>query len=227
MGTIRYSRALLVGLCAALATGLGPGAWAAPVAGPPPAAGAPVAVPVDGARSLGPAAVGRGPHGALRALTDLAARRLLTADLVAAAKWGTASPIDDAERERQVLASVARRARAVGADPTATVTIFRDQIEANKAVQRALHRRWRAHPAEAPTGRPELTEVRAEINRLNDGLVGAIAATEPDRAAPLCTLALVPEAIRASRTHRLDGPHGLAFVRGLRSVCQPPTAVGD
>ncbi|MFJ6390702.1 chorismate mutase [Streptomyces sp. NPDC091972] len=53
---------------------------------------------------------------ALYPVADLAAERLTTADLVAAAKWGTDSPIDDPTREQQVLDDVAARAELLGAD---------------------------------------------------------------------------------------------------------------
>ncbi len=146
------------------------------------------------------ASAGTGVRGALRPLAELSARRLRTADLVAAAKWGAGHPnddVDDPGRERQVLAAVARQAGEIGGDPVATVAVFRDQIEANKLVQRALHRRWRAAPASAPTERPDLARVRAEIDRINGGLVRAIAASEPARTAPLCPVALLSEAARA------------------------------
>ncbi|MBB5935343.1 gamma subclass chorismate mutase AroQ [Streptomyces zagrosensis] len=166
-------------------------------------------------------------HGAqLRPLAELSARRLLTADLVAAAKWGTESPIDDPERERQVLKAVARQAREVGADPKATVGIFRDQIEANKLVQRALHRRWQADPSQAPTEPTDLAAVRAEINRVNGGLVRAIATSEPARTAPLCDVVLLTAGVRTRQEQALDPVHTLALARSLRSVCAPPVAAG-
>ncbi|WP_381805155.1 gamma subclass chorismate mutase AroQ [Streptomyces niveus] len=104
---------------------------------PVPAAAAPVAW------------AGHGTYARLHPLADLSARRLATADLVAAAKRGTGSPVDDPAREQQVLDSVARQAREAGDDPGATVRIFRDQIEANKQVQRALRSLWDTDPSAA------------------------------------------------------------------------------
>ncbi|GAA0479957.1 chorismate mutase [Streptomyces stramineus] len=152
-------------------------------------------------------------------LADLSAQRLRTADQVAAAKWGTGGPVDDPARERQVLDAVAARAGELGADPAATVRIFRDQIEANKTVQRGLHRRWEVDPSQAPAERPDLAEVREEINRLNDGLVAAVAASARARAARSCGAQLTAGAARVRHEQRLGALHTKALVRALSSVC--------
>lgn len=162
------------------------------------------------------------PYGRLLPIADLSAQRLLTADQVAQAKWGTDSPIDDPERERQVLEAVAEQARALGADPEATVRIFRDQIEANKLVQRGLYRRWDADPAQAPTERPDLTKVRLEINRINGELVRAIAESARARAERSCTGRLTVAALRVRHDRQLDALHSVALERALPSVCAPP-----
>ncbi|MFH8594877.1 chorismate mutase [Streptomyces rimosus] len=156
---------------------------------------------------------------ALRPLADLSAQRLATADLVAAAKWGTGSPVDDPVRERQVLEAVARQAAELGTDPRRTARIFRDQIEANKTVQRALHRRWTADPAQAPTRRPDLGEVRKEINRVNDALVRAIAASGAARTSPRCLRSLVHDTADVRHERSLDALHTVALARSVRSVC--------
>ncbi|MDX3228119.1 gamma subclass chorismate mutase AroQ [Streptomyces sp. ME19-01-6] len=219
-------------LCRALtaAAALGLMAAAAPGAA---AAEAALAVSVAAPASAAPASASAGaatrPYGRLLPIADLSAQRLLTADQVAAAKYGyaapprggTGSPIDDPVRERQVLESVAEQARALGADPEATVRIFRDQIEANKAVQRGLFRRWEADPAQAPTERPDLTKVRLEINRINGELVRAIADSAKARAQRSCTGWLTAAAARVRLDRRLDALHTVALKRALRSVCAP------
>ncbi|MGQ7753985.1 gamma subclass chorismate mutase AroQ [Streptomyces sp. WC2508] len=155
----------------------------------------------------------------LRSVAELSARRLATGDLVAAAKWGTGGPVDDPARERRVLDSAAERAGQLGADPWLTRLVFRDQIEANKAVQRGLHRLWRDHPPEAPTERPRLDDVRKEVDRLNEALVRAVADSAPyRRAAPLCRVALAVSAGRVSRARSLDELHSTALAGSLKSV---------
>ncbi|MGW5860824.1 chorismate mutase [Streptomyces sp. NPDC055239] len=175
-----------------------------------------------GAVAAAPASVASaGPYARLHPLVDLAAQRLATADLVAAAKYGTESPIDDPAREQQVLDDVARQARELGADPEATVRIFRDQIEANKVVQRELHRRWDADPAQAPTPeeRPDLAEVRKEINRVNGELVRGIADSPSARSAPSCRGLLAVAGLRVRHERQLDVVHTVALGRALPSVC--------
>ncbi len=180
--------------------------FAGPVAAAPPST-----APVAGTRY--------GAAARIHPLADLAARRLATADLVAAAKWRTASPVDDPVREQQVLDTAARQARVVGADPVATVRIFRDQIEANKRVQRALHRRWDTAPSSAAADGPDLATVREEINRVNVALVHAIADSAAARAAPACYGTLTAAEARVRRDRHLDRLHATAQTHALRSVC--------
>ena len=147
---------------------------------------------IPGTAAAAPASPWSSP---LHPVASLAAERLATADLVAAAKWGTDSPIDDPAREQVVLDNVAAQAKQIGADPDEVRRIFRDQIEANKDVQRAFYARWTAHPDQAPTTRPDLNVVRQTINRINTDLVQAVADTTPDRTAVTCrpelTLAVI------------------------------------
>ncbi|MFI6769115.1 chorismate mutase [Streptomyces sp. NPDC050355] len=208
--TTSMRRALVAGAAAtALLTGAG-GAFAAPAAPPVTAPAAP---------SVAPSAAAHSPYGRLRPLAALSAERLASGDLVAAAKWGTGAPIDDPVRERQVLDAVAAQARQLGADPAATMRIFRDQIEASKVVQRGLHRLWDADPSQAPDERPDLGEVRKEINRVNGELVRAVAASPDARSAPSCRPLLAVNAAHVRHERRLDALHTVALARALRSVC--------
>ncbi|WP_039936670.1 chorismate mutase [Streptomyces himastatinicus] len=159
-------------------------------------------------------------HGQLRPLAGLSADRLLVADQVAAAKWGTDSPIDDPAREKEVLDAVAEQAEEAGASPGATVRIFRDQIEASKVVQRGLYRKWQADPSSAPTERPDLAKIRLEINRINGELVHAIADSATARTAPSCPGLLLARALATGHEKRLDGLHAVALTRALPSVCE-------
>jgi chorismate mutase len=91
-----------------------------------------------------------GAADSLDTLVELVVQRLSLSQDVAAAKYVSGQPIDDPIRERDVLDSVARALNGTGAAQETGMQFFRDQIEANKVVQRGLHQRWHAHPEEVP-----------------------------------------------------------------------------
>ncbi|MFE9643673.1 gamma subclass chorismate mutase AroQ [Streptomyces sp. NPDC006365] len=154
----------------------------------------------------------------LASLTGLFTERLLLADKVAAAKYGTDTPIDDPVRERQILDDVA--ARAVGLDPDVVAAVFRDQIEANKLVQRGLYARWDAHPDERPTERPDLAkEVRPALDLITTRLLAALQETASVRDDAFCQPRLRAAAALSAYVHRLDVLHLKGLERALPSVC--------
>lgn len=180
--------------------------------------------------AAGPAEPHRTPasHGrageALQPLVRSAAERLQVADRVAAAKWLSGQPIADPVREQQVLDSVARRAKARGIDPEAARRIFRDQIEASKLVQRALHERWAAHPEQAPTVPPAPDETRPAIDRIDARLLDAIGASTSARAHPSCSAGEAVAARGAAEDFGFDAVHRAGLARALRSVCADSAA---
>ncbi|MDJ1136164.1 gamma subclass chorismate mutase AroQ [Streptomyces iconiensis] len=202
---LRSARAVSVSVPAlALAAAvLAPGAGTA-LAGQPAGQGAGV-VSVRG----GPAAV-----------AEASAERLELAGEVAAAKYGTGKPIDDPARERDVLRDVAGRAGGLGVGQRRAAAVFRDQIEANKAVQRGLHAYWDAHPEYRPVHRPDLArEVRPALDRLTGELLNGLAATRAAHAGPSCSARLAFGGVRAAQVRHFDALHTEALVRAVRSVC--------
>ena len=165
--------------------------------------------------------VGQGhAFGQLGPLTDLVVQRLLVGDQVAASKFDTDKPIDDPVREQQELADVRARAAALGIDPDRTAGFFQDQITASKIVQRGLFDRWTAHPAEAPTTRPDLNAIREELDRLTTALLGQLVATSAVRTpSTTCHVAAAEAAISASVLDHLDALHREALRSALRSAC--------
>ncbi len=147
--------------------------------------------------------------------------RLATADAVAAAKWGTPSPIDDPAREAQVLGAVASQAADEGLSAGRVQQIFRDQIEANKEVQRALFGWWSVAPGAAPTVRPDLTQVRPVIDRQNLDILLQLREQEAVLAGPGCVPALVDAAVAVAAEQRLDPLHQATLARALVSICGP------
>ncbi len=204
----RRLRSALVAVCAATAVSL---ACAAPAAAHPATLPSTHASTPVQAASVSPG---------LTPLTDLFAERLLVADKVAAAKYGTDKPIDDPVREQQILDGVAARATGLGLDPAAVQAVFRDQIEANKLVQRGLYARWDAHPDERPTERPDLVkEVRPQLDRITTELLDALKDTRRLRTSPSCTPRLGVAAVRSAYGHQLDALHVEGLLRALPSVC--------
>ena len=155
----------------------------------------------------------------LYSIVDLSAQRVLVGDLVAASKYGTDQPIDDPAREKVVLDTAADLAREYGADPDEVVAIFKDQIEASKVVQRGLFRYWDAHPDQAPTERPDLNEVREELNRLAVGIVSSVAEADSERDSLLCGVGLLLADLRVTHERDLDALHARALARAVDSVC--------
>lgn len=159
-------------------------------------------------------------HETLVPLADVSAERVQVADLVAAAKFGTPSPIDDPVREQAVLDAAAARSVEMGIDPEVSKRIFRDQIEANKLVQRALFERWTERPEQAPTERPDLaTEVRPKLDRITTQLLEQLRDTRRVRTKPTCKGHLVVAYVRADLARGLDDLHERALRRALESIC--------
>ncbi|MFZ3567492.1 chorismate mutase [Streptomyces sp. BH097] len=157
---------------------------------------------------------------ALAAITSLATERLALADKVAAAKYGTDAPIDDPAREQQILDDVAGRSADLGIDPAFARPVFRDQIEANKVVQRGLYARWDAHPEQRPTERPDLAkEVRPQLDRITTRLLGALREVAATRTSPACTPLLTAAALHDAHARGFDALHLKALARALPSVC--------
>lgn len=155
----------------------------------------------------------------LAAIAALSAQRVEVADQVAAAKYGTGAPIDDPAREAIVIADAEHQATALGIDPAPVAKIFRDQIEANKVVQRALYAEWDADPSLVPTTKPSLATIRVELNTIGAELVQAIAAAETSIHAPSCDGRLTAATVHVRHEQSLDGLHYAALLRALPSVC--------
>jgi chorismate mutase len=199
IGTRRLVVGLLLGLAGVLLTAC---------SGQPPSPPTP---------SSSPAAPGATPD-PLRGLVAVAARRIVLGDQVSAAKFGTASPIDDPPREAQVLAQVGASAHSAGVDSGEAARFFSDQIAASKVVQRGLYQRWTDHPDQAPTSRPDLrTQVRPELDTITTQLIEALRDTISLRHDHRCPSALA--AASGPAGGQLDQLHRDALGTALRGVC--------
>ncbi len=85
-----------------------------------------------------------------------------------------------AQREKELLDSVARQGRAKGLDAKFVRTFFAAQIEAARSVEQADFDHWKLigqRPFAATTG---LGELRRRIDDLNRGLLNVLAELNPD-----------------------------------------------
>lgn len=115
-------------------------------------------------------------------LVALAVRRLALGDEVAAAKYGSSTPINDGGREERLLSEVVARSREIGLDPDLSSRFFRAQIEANKVVQQRLHDLWSTHPDLRPRRKPNLeSEVRPQLDAITKQMLVRLKALESAR----------------------------------------------
>jgi chorismate mutase len=104
----------------------------------------------------------------LDALVVVAARRLVLGVDVAAAKFLSGERVDDLVREQEILESTAGKLKRAELRHTLGIEFFRDQIEANKLIQRDLHRYWDEHPDKFPVRHRDLTaELRPQLDLVN------------------------------------------------------------
>jgi chorismate mutase len=157
----------------------------------------------------------------LTSLVGLAAERILIADKVAAAKFGTSTPIEDPAREQQVLEQAATLAAEAGIGTQETVEFFRAQIEMSKFVQRGLYDLWTERPELAPTERPDLaTEVRPELDRITVAFIDQLVVSQDLRGpSPRCVASLIGAGMAADRRYRLDRLHKRALWGAVEPVC--------
>ncbi|MFE3175516.1 gamma subclass chorismate mutase AroQ [Amycolatopsis sp. NPDC059090] len=117
-------------------------------------------------------------------LPELVLRRLAISEQVAAAKFGAGRAVDDPVREQRELARVRALAREIGLDPDLAAGVLADQIAASKQVQRRLFERWTEQPGARPTGGPDLSVLRAELDGLTVALLDRLAAIGPEPLTP-------------------------------------------
>jgi chorismate mutase len=70
-------------------------------------------------------------------------KRLVIMHEVARTKWNQNLPIEDKEREEQILTNLANKAKAFGLDEKFVVKFFQAQIDASKQVQRNDFSLWK------------------------------------------------------------------------------------
>ena len=109
----------------------------------------------------------------LRRLIDA---RLLLANDVAQYKWSHQLPIDDPQREADIVAGLAQEASELGVPLAWAQGFFHAQIEASKTVQHELFSGWEVFKRGPFPDAPDLASVtRPKIDRINADLMRALA----------------------------------------------------
>ena len=86
-------------------------------------------------------------------------------------------------------------------------------MAASKLVQEGLQQRWTAYPEQAPTTRPDLSQIRLQLDDINTEIMRLLVTTIVVRR---------PDArFRGEALNRLDGLHRRALSVALRSVAFP------
>lgn len=181
------------------------------------------AAPRAGGGSLPARAAGPGDwrsFGPLGPLTELVIRRLFVSDQVAAAKFGTGQPLTDSERERKELDRVRQDATSRSIDPGAVVAFFQNQMTASKVVQEGLFQRWTAQPEKAPTTRPDLGQLRLELDDITTGIMEMLVAAKAawQLPPPLRRVRRPEDLVPEEALSRLDGLHRYALSVALQSL---------
>ncbi|UPW11111.1 chorismate mutase [Gordonia terrae] len=159
----------------------------------------------------------------LTGLTEAMAGRLALADTVAATKWASGAAIDDPAREQVVLDTVSQLALDRDLDPAYVRSVFRDQIEASKTVQRGLFARWQLPGQTAPPATPDLGPVRTAINAFTVAIVDELAAARGLVTSLRCPPALVAATGSTAAGLGFDPLHIGALVQAGSSVCAVST----
>ncbi len=173
------------------------------------------------ATAVWPSATAEKPVPRLQPIVEAVSLRLATADVVASAKWGTPSPIDDPAREIEVLDAMSRTALSAGLSAEWVQQIFRDQIEANKVVQRSLFAMWNEAPDLAPTVRPDLSQVRPIIDEQDAAILTQLCDKKMLLTSPDCVSDLADAIAAVSVDQQLDALHQVALARAMMSIWSP------
>jgi chorismate mutase len=168
--------------------------------------------------------------GSLNTLAGLVIQRLDLARDVAAIKYDAGRPIEDSGREQEILESVARALEGFRDRQEAALQFARDQIEANKVIQRELHQRWYAHPEEVPaTYRDLAAEIRPQLNVITTRMLREFTLMdEVPRVSGVEIRRLTESQLAARRpVPQLPGLHRNAALFALRTFIRPVTAGAD
>ncbi|WP_434572948.1 chorismate mutase [Pseudomonas sp. Z3-6] len=152
----------------------------------------------------------------LTPLLNAIGERLAIADQVALSKWDSGKPVEDRQREREVIAAAVAQAPAYKLSGETVEAFFAAQIEANKMVQYINLSDWALDGKAPDLPRPDLVgEIRPQLDRLQKRLLQQLADFAPYRTDPHC-----PQWLAQATHHNKQHPvHRLALIRATGGLC--------
>lgn len=155
----------------------------------------------------------------LTPLLNAIGERLAIADQVALSKWDSGKPVEDRQREREVIAAAVAQAPAYKLSGETVEAFFAAQIEANKMVQYINLSDWALDGKAPDLPRPDLVgQIRPQLDRLQKRLLQQLADFAPYRTDPQC-----PQWLARATHHNKQHPvHRLALIRATGGLCISP-----
>ncbi len=155
---------------------------------------------------------------ALTPLIKAISQRLEIANDVALSKWYSGKPVQDTDRERQVIASATAKAGDFRLSRDDASQFFAAQIEANKMVQYARLAQWHATgTAPANPAQSLGSDIRSRLDTLQPILLTSYAAFSPHRRDVAC-----PDWVSAaSELQATDPVMSSALARAVGDLCIP------
>ena len=152
----------------------------------------------------------------------MSARRLAIAEQIALAKWDSGTPVEDASREAQVIASAIKAGESRGLDQATVSNFFRAQIEANKLDQYSLLAEWR-RLGKAPDHTPVnlASTIRPQLDQLETAMIAELAETADIRASASCRTDIAKAVGKYVSTHKngFSPLKAIALDRATVAVC--------
>lgn len=149
------------------------------------------------------------------------AQRLALTQSVAAAKYSRGMPVGDPSREQQVLDGVAATASQNGIAVGPVTMMFRDQIDAAVTLEHLRIADWTTHPDRVPNPIPELPDLRAQIDTIDQRIVAEVAQQQDRLRAPTCRTDLEDARVRVSTQLGFDEPGRTALAQATHHLCLP------
>jgi len=159
----------------------------------------------------------------LERLVEASAQRLVIAEQVALAKWDSATKVEDAPREAQVIASAVKEGELRGLDKASVSNFFKAQMKANKLVQYSLLAEWR-RAGKVPDHTPVnlAGTIRPELDQVQRALIAELAETVVIRAGASCQTDTAKAVGKYVSAHKdsFSVPEAIALDRAMAATCK-------